>query len=399
MHETKCQSARSAATAGLLLPKFAFHHNEVYLDFGKFKHGCGLFVRLDSPLYTAVGAHFVPTFDWDIEGRVCVWDAGALGLFVGVYLPTPNQYREKDGEGNEIDGKPPGYVRRKTIDDNLIQYLQAHIGRVTVVTGDFNVVQEKFDSSEAKLWTGEYTKVREVFANRFLKGLRLQDSFRVMNPKSQKFSSLIKHTKKKGEPPILARIDFMLVPGSLFEEGRVLPADVLDGPYFRTSEFNWHFKLNHLPVIVTLDLQYDSLAIPKPTPAIPKPTPAMPKPTLAMPKPKLVKVEADGAGHSKITLEWTAPSLQVTGYKVQYLGFQGEQWYSFGPSDGSTSSTSSVITGLDPGLSYRFRVRALAGAEEGPWIQSDHMGPLRPSGSSSSKRPASPHAEQRPSKM
>jgi hypothetical protein len=65
-------------------------------------------------------------------------------------------------------------------------------------------------------------------------------------------------------------------------------------------------------------------------------------------------------GDSQISLTWSAPSsnggLAVTDYTIQYKGIGEENWQTF--SDGTSTNTSTIVTGLTNGQSYIFRVVA-----------------------------------------
>lgn len=378
VQETKIENAaEEGAARAILSNEYDFHHNAVYCNYKQFKQGCGVFVRRASPIFSA-GAGFLRHFDWDIEGRVCVWDAGAFGLFVGVYLPTPNMKREKDADHNEIADKLRGFERRRIIDDKLSLYLRQNKGRVTVVTGDFNVAQAAIDS-KSKMWTGQYDTARSRFAKLFIEELELRDSFRVMHPHAKKVTSLITHT---GEL-MMARIDLVLVPQRLLNDNRLRAADVLDSPYFVPSDEvvktrqKWNYGLDHLPVVATLML------------------PLAPLVSLDMLAPMPTNVEQDGPHHSKVTIRFTPPSMAVTGYKVRcYDGVGSHVVFNLlGDSEGATKK------GLDPSKVYTFEIQALAGPKEGPWsAMSSSTAALQSSVPTISKRPASPHPEQPSSK-
>jgi hypothetical protein len=66
------------------------------------------------------------------------------------------------------------------------------------------------------------------------------------------------------------------------------------------------------------------------------------------------------AGNTQVSLSWTAPassgSSAITDYVVQYSSDSGSSWSTF--SDGTSTSTSAVVTGLTNGTAYTFRVAA-----------------------------------------
>ncbi len=88
----------------------------------------------------------------------------------------------------------------------------------------------------------------------------------------------------------------------------------------------------------------------------------------AAPKPLVApgNLRAD-PGHASMTLRWDdANNARITGWQYQQRQ-AGEDWGAWQPIPGSTASTTSyTVPDLTNGVSYRFRVRALAGSQEGP---------------------------------
>ena len=75
-------------------------------------------------------------------------------------------------------------------------------------------------------------------------------------------------------------------------------------------------------------------------------------------------------GSGQIGLSWTAPASNggsaITDYVIQYL--YGGTWIPF--VDGTSNSTSALVTGLTNGTSYDFRVAAVNSAGQGSWSTS-----------------------------
>lgn len=84
------------------------------------------------------------------------------------------------------------------------------------------------------------------------------------------------------------------------------------------------------------------------TPAVPPSTPGAPTPT---------------RGDTQVSLTWTAPSnggSAITDYLVQYSSDSGSNWTPF--ADGTSATTSAIVTGLTNGTSYVFRIAAVNAA-------------------------------------
>ena len=73
-------------------------------------------------------------------------------------------------------------------------------------------------------------------------------------------------------------------------------------------------------------------------------------------------------GNTSVALTWTAPAsnggLAITNYVIQYSSNSGSSWTTF--SDGTSTNTSTTVTGLANGTPYVFRVAAVNDAQ-GSW--------------------------------
>jgi hypothetical protein len=72
------------------------------------------------------------------------------------------------------------------------------------------------------------------------------------------------------------------------------------------------------------------------------------------------------AGDGQVPLSWIAPSnggTPITDYVIQYSSNSGSSWTTF--SDGTSTATSTTVTGLTNGTSYIFRVAAVNGIGQG----------------------------------
>jgi uncharacterized delta-60 repeat protein len=74
------------------------------------------------------------------------------------------------------------------------------------------------------------------------------------------------------------------------------------------------------------------------------------------------------AGDGEVGLSWSAPSVSggavITDYVVEYSGDGGATWSTF--ADGTSASTTAVVTGLSKGTGYMLRVSAVNSAGTGP---------------------------------
>jgi hypothetical protein len=74
-------------------------------------------------------------------------------------------------------------------------------------------------------------------------------------------------------------------------------------------------------------------------------------------------------GNQQVSLSWTAPfrngGASITDYAVQYSSDNGDTWTTF--SDGTSSSTSAIVTGLTNATAYKFRVAAINSAGTGQY--------------------------------
>ncbi|NBX91633.1 MAG: BspA family leucine-rich repeat surface protein, partial [Proteobacteria bacterium] len=74
-------------------------------------------------------------------------------------------------------------------------------------------------------------------------------------------------------------------------------------------------------------------------------------------------------GNTQVSLSWTTPSNNggalITDYEIQYSSNGGSSWIAF--SDGVSTSTSAVVTGLANGTEYVFRVAAINAAGTGAY--------------------------------
>jgi hypothetical protein len=84
------------------------------------------------------------------------------------------------------------------------------------------------------------------------------------------------------------------------------------------------------------------------------------------------------AGNAEVDLSWTAPdagSAPITDYVVQYSSDGGSHWSTF--ADGTSTATSTTVTGLTNGVAYVFRVAAVNAIGDGPFsTQSDPLTPM-----------------------
>ncbi len=92
--------------------------------------------------------------------------------------------------------------------------------------------------------------------------------------------------------------------------------------------------------------------------------------TNAAPPGQPLNVRARAKGPTSITLSWEAPATdggaQIVGYSVRRRGPHDGTWITIHPNTGTTETTF-TDTGLQPAAVYRYQVRAVNSAGDGPW--------------------------------
>ena len=76
-----------------------------------------------------------------------------------------------------------------------------------------------------------------------------------------------------------------------------------------------------------------------------------------------------GLRQPALRVTWTAPQSDrtISRYKVQYRRSGDALWGSEKTISGSPPPTSTILTGLDAGIEYSVRVRAVSGVGPGNW--------------------------------
>jgi len=207
--------------------------------FGGKVYGVSTLVRRDLSSDTTV-----KSVGWDLEGRVQVVEISSLGLVViNVYAVngTTNDYLDP------TSGKVVGnrHDRKRSFHSLLANEVSAYEekGWGVIVAGDINISRSKIDSFPQLRMGEDHVKNRADFEEKFINGLGMIDSFRLLHGDEKKYSY---RPRNKPWGAGGDRVDLILVTKGLRE--CVREADVLDGEVERGPS-------DHVPLFVELEVK------------------------------------------------------------------------------------------------------------------------------------------------
>ena len=155
---------------------------------------------------------------------------------------TSNDYRDPaTGKviGNRHDRKR---IFHSLLRDEIRRYEER--GWDVVVAGDINISRSRIDSFPSLRTGEEHVRNRADFEEKFIQGLGLVDTFRLVNGEERKFSYRPRN-KPWGDGG--DRVDMVLVTKGVGVQSRVKEADILDQEDERGPS-------DHLPLFVELDV-------------------------------------------------------------------------------------------------------------------------------------------------
>ena len=238
-HETDDDTTGPMYEASFSLPRDKYNAT----GFGGKVYGVCTLVRRDVQNQT------VKMVDWDLEGRLLVCEISNLRLVViNVYAVNGTDYDYRDSETGKVIGTRHDRKREfHTLLANEIRGYEAK-GWHVLVAGDFNISRSRNDSFP-QLRTGEeHVRNRADFERRFMTGLGMLDTFRLLNGDKQKY------TYRPPNKPWGAggdRVDLILATKGL--EGRITKADILDSEAERGPS-------DHVPHFVELTFGGDGVS-------------------------------------------------------------------------------------------------------------------------------------------
>ena len=185
----------------------------------------------------------VKTVEWDLEGRVQVTELPSLGLIVfNIYAVngTTNDYRDPD-TGNVVGTR---HDRKRAFHSLLANEVRAYEekGWHVIIAGDINISRAPIDSFPQLQMGSEHAAIRADFEQKFINGLGMLDTFRLLHGEKRKYSYRPR-TKPWGAGG--DRVDMILATKGLKEA--VKEADVLDGEAERGPS-------DHVPLFTAFEI-------------------------------------------------------------------------------------------------------------------------------------------------
>lgn len=219
--------------AHLCLPRDKYNAT----GFGGKVYGVCTFIRKDIAPETVV-----KTVEWDLEGRVQVIELpiSALTLF-NIYAVngTLNDYRDVNS-GKVIGTR---HDRKKAFHSYLANEVKIYEdkGWTVIIAGDLNISRTPIDSFPQLRMGSDHVANRADFEEKFIHGLKMLDTFRLMHGNKRKFSY---RPRNKPWGAGGDRVDLMLASKGL--KDAVKEADSLDTELERGPS-------DHVPLFVTIE--------------------------------------------------------------------------------------------------------------------------------------------------
>ncbi len=185
----------------------------------------------------------IKTVDWDLEGRVQIVELPSSGLVLfNIYAVngTTNDYRDSD-TGKVIGNR---HDRKKAFHSLLANHVRHYEqnGWHVIIAGDINISRTSIDSFPQLRMGADHVANRADFEEKFIKGLGMLDTFRLLHGERRKYSyrPRIKPWGAGGD-----RVDMILATKGLKEA--VKGADVLDSELERGPS-------DHVPLFLEIQV-------------------------------------------------------------------------------------------------------------------------------------------------
>lgn len=185
----------------------------------------------------------IKTVDWDLEGRVQIIELPISGLVLfNIYAVngTRNDYRDS------VTGKVIGtrHDRKKAFHSLLANHVRhyEHNGWHVIIAGDINISRTTIDSFPQLRMGADHVANRADFEEKFIKGLGMLDTFRLLHGERRKYSY---RPRNKPWGAGGDRVDMILATKGLNEA--VKEADVLDSEVERGPS-------DHVPLFIEVQV-------------------------------------------------------------------------------------------------------------------------------------------------
>lgn len=166
----------------------------------------------------------IKTVEWDLEGRVQIVELPSSGLILfNIYAVNGTTNKHRDPNTGKVIGTR--HDRKKAFHSLLASEARAYEqkGWHVVIAGDINISRTTIDSFPQLRMGADHVANRADFEEKFIKGLGMLDTFRMLHGEERKFSY---RPRNKPWGAGGDRVDMILATKAL--KGAVKDADVLD---------------------------------------------------------------------------------------------------------------------------------------------------------------------------